>query len=293
MVDFKELTKVPLSNLDKVIYPKLGITKAKIIEHYVRAAPLILPFLEGRAAVMNRFPDGVGEEGFYEKDAPKGTPSWVKIYKRYSETARREINYVVCDDLDTLIWMANLAAVEINMPLSKVSSYEAPDFILFDIDPEPPFGFSEACQVALMLLDELESFGYRSYVKTSGKKGLHVVIPIVPSSNFEKTREFVHQMGRLLAKKSRMVVSEFSQSRDPSTVFVDFLQNGAGRTMVVPYSLRATPTATVSTPISWTDLRKGIRPEEFHILTVAGRLKELGPGGDPWSGLLEDRQELG
>jgi bifunctional non-homologous end joining protein LigD len=287
------LTKVDLTNLDKILYPAIGATKAKVIEHYVRAAPMMLQFLEGRATVMNRFPDGVERAGFYEKDAPRGTPAWVKTFTRYSEAAKREVNYVVCDDLDTLIWIANLATIEINMPLSRAAAYETPDLVLFDIDPEPPFGFAEGSQVALLLKDELDALGYRSYVKTSGKKGLHVVIPVLPERSFDQTREFAHQIGRYLAKKSRVVVSEFSQSRDPGTVFIDFLQNGAGRTMVAPYSLRATPTATVSTTLDWRELRKGIRPEEFNISSVAERLRDGDRGRDPWDGLFKDRQRLG
>jgi len=315
MSDQGGLTRASFSNLGKIMYPEIGATKVDVIGHYIRAAPRMLRFLEGRALVMNRFPDGVGKEGFYEKDAPKGAPDWVRIFTKYSETARRDVNYVVGGDLDTLLWMANLAALEINVPLSRVSSYDYPDLVLFDLDPEPPVGFAEAAAVSLMLKDELDGLGYKSFVKTSGKKGLHVVLPVVPEYNFSQTREFVHQIGKHLAGKSSMVVSEFAQSRDPGTVFIDYMQNAGGRTMVAPYSLRATPGATFSAPVSWEEVKKGIRPNDFNINTAEERLKVkgtsrgkgTGTGGgwgrgrkeekgfakDPWAAVFDSRQKLG
>lgn len=282
----KRLTKVDFTNLGKVLYPELRITKAQVIEYYIRVAPKILDLVTKRPMVLTRFPDGIDKEGFYEKDAPLGTPSWVETFKRYSETAQRDVSYIICDNLDTLVWLANLAALEIHMTLSEMDSWDNPDLVLFDIDPEPPVNFDYVVDVALLLKDKLDSLSLKSYVKTSGKKGLHAVIPIISGYEFQQTREFVHQIAKDLAKESQIVVSEFSRSKEPGTVFIDYRQNSHGRTMICPYSLRATPQATVSTPLKWKDIKKGLKPEDFNLFTV------VKIGNNPWEGLLEDRQKL-
>lgn len=148
---FKDLTKVEFTNLEKIMYPELRITKAQVIEYYVRMAPKMLELLVNRPLVMTRYPNGIDKEGFYEKDAPAGTPSWVETFRRFAETSQREISYVVCNSLDTLIWLANLAALEIHMILSRIDLFETPDLVLFDVDPKPPSGFDEAASVALYI----------------------------------------------------------------------------------------------------------------------------------------------
>jgi bifunctional non-homologous end joining protein LigD len=280
------LTKVSFTNLEKILYPVPDIKKSRVLEYYIKVAPRMLKYLKGRPIVMNRFPDGIDVEGFYEKDAPIGTPPWVETFVKYSETAEKEITYILCNDLDTLLWMANLAAIEINITLSEAATYEKPDLVLFDIDPEPPADFDDAVEVALLLKEKLDLLDFRSYVKTSGKKGLHIVIPISGNYAFKQTREFVHLFGKHLARESEIVVSEFSQGRDPGTVFIDYMQNVEGKTMIAPYSLRANEHAPVSTPLFWDEVRKGLRPQEFNIFTVLERKK------DPWEGLMENRQKL-
>jgi bifunctional non-homologous end joining protein LigD len=282
----KKLTKVEFTNLNKTIFPKLKITKSQIIEYYIKTAPKMLGFLANRPLVLTRFPDGIDQEGFYEKDAPQGTPSWVRTVKIHSETAKRDVNYVLCNDLDTLIWLANLATIEIHMPFSKADSREKPDMVFFDVDPEPPATFDDAVTVALLLKEKLDGIGLESYVKTSGKKGLHVIIPIVGEHVFRETRAFVHKIGQQLAKEQKLVVSEFTETKKPGKVFVDYLQNSHGRTMVAPYSLRAVPEATVSAPLEWGEVEKGIKPTELNIFSVVKREK------DPWKKIFENRQKL-
>jgi len=282
-----KLTRVEFTNLDKILYPGLKITKAQVIEYYIRLAPKILGFLADRPLVTTRFPDGVDKEGFYEKDAPVGTPAWVKVFKRYSESAKRDINYILCNNIDTLIWMANLAALEIHATLSKAGSFEIPDLALFDIDPEPPADYNDVIDVALLLEENLDSLGLVSYIKTSGKKGLHVVVPVVEGYSFPEIREFVHQIGKYLARESETVVSEVSESKKPGTIFIDYLQNSHGRTMICPYSLRATSQATVSMPLEWKDVKKGLKPDDFNLLSVVKIEK------DPWRDLMKNMQSLG
>ena len=282
----EKLTKVEFTNLDKVLYPEARVTKAQVIQHYIRMAPRMLAMLKNRPMVLTRFPNGVDKQGFYEKDMPLGTPHWVKTFRKYSETAKREINYVVCNELDTLVWLANLAALELHMTLSKVDEFEKPDLLVFDVDPEPPANIDDVVDVALMLKRKLDGLGLKSYVKTSGKKGLHILVPIVREYTFNQTREYVHQIGRFLTRESAIVVSEFSKPKKPGTVYIDYLQNSHGRTMVCPYSLRATIQATVSMPLDWSEIKKGLKPEKFTLFTVAKSK------GNPWKGMLEDRQRL-
>ena len=280
------LTKVQFSNLDKILYPDEAIKKSQMIGYYIKIAPLMLDYLKDRPLVTTRFPNGINQNGFYGKDAPKGTPSWVGTYKKYSKTAKRYLNYVVCNNLDTLLWLANLAALEIHIPLSKLDAYEKPDLILFDIDPEPPANINDTVEVALLLKEALDSLSLKSYPKTSGKKGLHIIVPIKPEYSYGQTREFVHKIGKQLAKEKQIVVSEFSQSQEPGKVHIDYRQNSAGRTMICPYSLRAEKHAQVSTPLSWEQIQKGLKPKEFNIFSMAEKKDNA------WEGFWESKHKL-
>ncbi len=287
----KELTKVKLKNLDKVFYPDAKVTKAHIIEYYIKMAPKILPVIKDRPLVLTRYPDGIkdakmGKTSFFEKNAPEGTPEWVKTYAIYSPTSRRDVHYIVCNDLDTLIWLANLAALEIHMPFATTADVDKPDMLFFDVDPEPPATLSDAAEVAVQLKDLLCELGFTPFVKTSGKKGLHVVMPIVPDYNFEQARAFVHRIGMELAKHNDLVASEFKDTKKPGKVFADYLQNSPMRTMVIPYSLRPTPEATVSTPLEWSEVKKGINPTDYTIFSVVKRT------GNPWKNIFDHRCKL-
>jgi bifunctional non-homologous end joining protein LigD len=283
----ENLTKVKFSNLDKTLYPQAGVKKSQVIEYYIRLAPKILPLIADRPLVLTRYPDGIEAPlRFFEKNAPEGTPNWVKTIPIYSETRKREVDYIICNDLDTLLWLANLAALEIHMPLSKTANLGRPDFLFFDVDPEPPASLSDAVDVALLLKDKLCSLGLEPFIKTSGKKGFHVIVPIDSEYTFEQTRVFVHDIGIELAKENSLVVSEFKDTKKPGKVFVDYLQNSQGRTMVIPYSLRPTPQATVSTPLDWREVKRGINPEDFTIKTVPERKS------DPWANIFRKKARL-
>jgi bifunctional non-homologous end joining protein LigD len=280
-----DLTKVQFSNLDKILYPELRLTKSDVIQYYIRVAPLMLPFLRDRALVRTRYPDGVKGEGFYEKDMPKGAPEWVQAFSKYSLSVDKVTSYVVCNDLDTLVWLANLAALELHIPLSKVISVEEPDLLLFDIDPVPPAGLNEAIKAAVILNEHLEALGFKSYVKTSGKKGLHVVIPIMAGYSFKQTSSFVHAIAIMLASRHDFIVSERSQTHDPGTVLIDYPQNSERGTMISPYSLRALREATVSSPLEWRELTS-LRPFDYNYFNVIERKK------DPWTNLFQESYKL-
>ena len=282
----EKLTKVEFTNLDKILYPSLNITKGQIIKYYIQMAPKMLDILANRPIVLTRFPNGVDQEGFYEKDAPKGTPSWVKTIRKYSETAKRELNYILCDDLDTLIWLANLAALEIHMTLSQADSFEDPDLVVFDLDPKPPAGYQEVAEVASLIKEKLDSLGLKSFVKTSGKKGIHVLFPIIKSYSFKRTREFVQGIGESLKKQTDTIVTERSKKETEGKVYIDYVQNSHGRTMICPYSLRATSHATVSMPLKWDEVKKALNPEEFNLFSTAKIME------NPWKGIMEHKQKL-
>ncbi|MGD0802938.1 MAG: non-homologous end-joining DNA ligase [Candidatus Bathyarchaeia archaeon] len=266
----EKLTRVQFTNLEKVLYPVVGVRKLDVVKYYIKVAPMMLPFLEERALVVTRYPDGVETQGFYGKDAPQGTPDWVKLHHSYSEAAGRELDYIVCDDLDTLIWLANLAALELHIPLARIDKLDHPDIILFDLDPQPPAGMAEAGRVARLIREKLKEKGLKAWVKTSGKRGLHIIAPTDRKETFDETRAYAHKLGIELAKETGIVSSEKAQKR-PGTVYLDYPQNGHGRTMACPYSLRATPTATVSTPLTWDEL-KGLDPSKLRIDNVLDRV---------------------
>lgn len=283
----EKLTNVEFTNLDKIMYPELNIAKRQVIEYYIRVAPRMLRLLVDRPLVLTRYPNGVSERGFYEKDAPSGTPIWVKTFRDYSRSARRELNYIVCDNLDTLVWLANMAALEIHMTLSRIEAFDIPSFVVFDLDPKYPADYDDVVEVAHLLKEELVALGLESYVKTSGKNGLHILIPTEEGPSFEQARKFVQETGNSLKKETDKVVTDRSKKDTPGRVYIDYVQNSHGRTMVCPYSLRATPKATVSTPLPWNEIEKGLDPESFNLFTV-NKMAD-----NPWEGLFRVRQKVG
>ncbi len=222
-------------------------------------------------------------EGFYGKDAPQGTPDWVKLHHTYSEAAGRELDYIVCDNLDTLVWLANLAALELHIPLARIDKPDNPDIVLFDLDPQPPAGMAEAGRVARLIREKLKARGLTAWVKTSGKRGLHIVAPTNRKETFDETRAYAHKVGIELAKETGIVSSEKAQKRS-GTVYIDYPQNGHGRTMACPYSLRATPTATVSSPITWEEL-DGLDPNKYMIGNVPDK-------ADAWKSFWKSQKSV-
>jgi bifunctional non-homologous end joining protein LigD len=281
----ENLTKVKFTNVDKILYPELAISKLKIIKYYISVAYKILPFLKNRALVRTRYPDGIHRANFYERDTPYGKPDWVETYKKFSKTSKKEINYILCNDLDTLLYLINLASIELHIPLSKIPETDKPDLVLFDLDPEPPAGIKDAIKVAFILKEKLEIIGNFPYVKTSGKKGLHILIPIIPEYTFDETRKFVHDIGVEIAKKSQLIVSERTNRKKPGTVMIDYPQNSERASMIAPYSLRAVREATLSTPLEWNEL-ENIHQFDYNLYSIENRKI------DSWKDLFKNKQSL-
>ena len=281
----EKLSRVRLTNLNKVLYPELTLTKADILQYYIQVAPRILPFLNDRALVRTRYPDGIYGENFYEKDAPNGKPDWVMTFAKYSRSVDKNTDYVVCNDLDTLLWLANLAALELHIPLCKITSVGEPDLAFFDIDPEPPAGLVESIQTAFILKEHLENLGLKTYVKSSGKKGIHIVVPLKTGYSFKDTSDFVHRVAVTVSKTNESIVSERTQTNDPGTVLIDYPQNSERGTMIAPYCLRPVREATVSTPLEWNQLLS-LRKFDYNIYNVPEIRNE------PWRGLWDELFDL-
>lgn len=282
----EKLTKVNFTNLDKILYPELELSKSDVIQYYIKQAPNMLPFLEDRALVRNRYPDGIHGESFYERDAPLGRPDWLETFEKYSKTSDRETEYILCNDLDSLLYLANLGSIELHIPLSRVPETGKPDIILFDLDPEPPAGLMEAVEAAFMVKDKLDDLDYTSYLKVSGKKGIHVVMHVEAEYVFEKVQDFVHSLGKEIASDSDKVVSERSETNVPGTVLIDYPQNSERAAMIAPYSLRAEKEATISAPVPWSELAN-IRPYDYNIYSMDYHEQ------DPWEGFWEEPNRLG
>ncbi|MFD0683118.1 non-homologous end-joining DNA ligase [Actinomadura fibrosa] len=252
-VDGQHLT---LSNLDKSLYPEF--TKGEVIDYYARVAPVMLPHVADRPATRIRFPDGVDGGKFYEKNAPSHTPDWVRtvtVPTPGSSKGRDTLDFVVVDDLPTLVWCANLAALELHVPQWKVGprgKVHEPDLVVFDLDPGAPATVVEACEVAHLLRALLAEDGLESYPKTSGKKGLHLYVPIKESS---RTSEYAKGIAQRLAKEHPdLVVAKMEKKLRTGKVFVDWSQNNPAKTTVAAYSLRAADSPSVSTPVTWDEL---------------------------------------
>ncbi|WP_067504229.1 non-homologous end-joining DNA ligase [Actinoplanes sp. TFC3] len=283
---------VELSNLDKVMYPEAGFTKGEVIDYYTRVAPVLLPHLQGRALTRIRYPNGVAGAHFFEKNAPGGTPSWVRLEKLPvpgSTKSRETIDFVVVDELATLVWVANLASLELHTPQWRVG--KAPDLLVVDLDPGAPAGLRECCAVAMLMRDQLAEDGLRAYPKTSGKKGMQLCVPISGKQDADVVSGYAKRVAeQLSAQVPGSITAKMAKAIRPGKIFIDWSQNAAAKTTVAPYSLRAQESPTASTPMTWDEVEAmalgEIQARQFSAGEVLDRLDEYGD-------LLADLLELG
>ncbi len=275
--------QVALTNLEKVLYPD-GFTKGQVLDYYTRIAPVLLPHLAGRALTRKRYPDGVDGPVFFEKNAPRGTPDWVTIVtlpSPGSSKGRETIDYVVVDELAALVWTANLASLELHTHMGRVADGRSltPDMVVFDLDPGPPATIVECCAVAQLLRPLLEADGLGPVAKTSGSKGLQLYARADRFGSAEETSAYAKGLAQRLEKDHPdLVVHRMTKSLRDGKVLVDWSQNSAAKTTVSVYSLRARPTPTVSTPVTWAEVEACRRPEDlvFRSDDVLARVEELG-----------------
>jgi len=267
-----------LSNLDKVLYPAAGFTKAQIIDYYARVAPAMLPHVSQRCITLRRWPNGVDGASFFEKRCPSHRPNWLKIGRGPGDKGTG-IDYCRLDEQASLVWTANLAALELHSPMARCDDIENPTMVVFDLDPGEPAGMTECCQVALRLRKVLSAIGLQAWAKTSGSKGLQVYVPLNSAHSHSDASTFALAVGQLLAKeRPTEVLVEMDKKRRNGKIFIDWSQNTRHKTTIAPYSLRAKATPTVSTPITWEEAAAGAdgEPVSFVADEVLDRVGLLG-----------------
>jgi bifunctional non-homologous end joining protein LigD len=282
-VDGRELT---VTNLDKVLYPASGFTKGQVVDYYVRIGDVILPHLADRPVTMKRFPNGVEDESFFEKHSPKDAPEWIHHIEVHSERDAT-ISYSVINDLPSLVWAANLAALELHVPLWHAGRRRnlpgSPDHMVFDLDPGEGTTIVECSQVAALIAKQLDGPGLESYAKTSGSKGLQLYVPLRPRATWEKVRDDAHELACTLERSHPdLVVSTMRKSLRMGKVLIDWSQNHPAKTTVAAYSLRGRPEPTVSTPVTWDEVHHCARHGDPTTLrfTADDVLKRVAEHGD-------------
>ena len=282
--------RLRLSNLDKVLYPAAGWTKAQVIDFYARVGPTMLPHLDGRPVTMVRWPDGVDGKSFFEKRCPPHAPEWVE-----TTDVAWGLNACVVAELPTLVWMANLAALELHTPQARARTWGRPDSVVFDLDPGPRTTILDCCRVGLELRDVLDQLGLVSVVKTSGSKGLHLAVPLHTDATDDATKGFALAAGQLLAKRDpKRVTVVMKKEERTGHVFIDWSQNDENKTTIAAYSLRAKERPTVSTPVSWDEVSDALDGGDPSVLAfeAADVLERLAEVGDLYAENLELEQEL-
>jgi len=276
-----------VSNLEKVLWPTEGYTKADLISYLLEAAPFILPHLAHRPLVLTRYPDGIDGKSFYQKNMPEKHPAWLATFAHKGGDGRTLL-YCVCRDRPTLAWLGNLAAIELHPWLSRVAAPDRPDFAVFDLDPSPPSTFADVRRVALVLRELLQELGLRGYPKTTGATGLHVYVPIKAQYTYRQVREFV----RTCSETVRRVLPEACTLERAVArrrgVYLDYLQNVQGKTLACVYGPRPRPGAPVSLPVTWDEL-PSLDPTGFNLNTALDRVARV---GELFAAVLADRQEL-
>jgi bifunctional non-homologous end joining protein LigD len=294
-VDGRQLT---LSNLDKVLYPEAGFTKGEVIDYYTRIATVLLPHVQDRPLTFKRYPEGVEGGFFFAKNAPSHTPQWVRTVTLPSpgSTKNRDtINYPVASDLPTLVWAANLAALELHVPMWRVTRTgkpKHPDLMVFDLDPGPPATIVECCEVAGHVRSLLAADGLTAYAKTSGSKGLQLYVPLDEKAAWEDVHSYARKLAQQLEKEHpKLVVWNMKKELRNGKVLVDWSQNNAAKTTVAVYSLRARALPTASTPVTWDEVEACTRPDDLRF-TSKQVLERVEDHGDLFAPTLERNQSL-
>jgi bifunctional non-homologous end joining protein LigD len=283
--------QLELSNLDKVLYPAAAFTKGEVIDYYTRAAPVLLPHIQNRPLTRIRYPNGVGGNSFFEKNAPLGVPDWVRVETLPAPGSTRDretLDYIVADDLPTLVYLANLAALELHVPQWTVGS-TGPDRLVVDLDPGAPAGLAECAEVALLLRERLAADGLTALPKTSGRKGMQLMCGLAGRQPAGEVAGYARRVASELARQHpKTITAQMAKNLRPGKVFIDWSQNNAAKTTVAPYSLRAEPTPTVSAPLTWPEVEAGaVRP--FRAGEVLTRIEEY---GDLFADLLTESPEV-
>ncbi|MTI60204.1 MAG: DNA polymerase domain-containing protein [Firmicutes bacterium] len=282
--------KVELSNLDKVLWPKQGYTKGDLINYYIDIYPLIQDFLAQRPLSLKSYPDGINGKSFFQKNAPDYAPHWLSTYGIYSRHRKEAINWITVNKLADLVWVANRASIELHSWFSTINKSDEPSFAVFDLDPGDRSRFKDVIDTALVIKKIIDEMKLIAFLKTSGKSGLHIYIPIKTGYNFTASKIFLKSIAEMVIRvKPGLATIEWRKKKRDGKVYIDYRQNGRGKTLPVPYSIRPTANATISTPLNWDELTPELSPEQFTLANIANRLKKK---GDLWSDILQIKQSL-
>ena len=279
-----DLVTLHLTNQNKIYFPEDKITKGEIVNYYNEIDPIILPYLKNRPQSLNRFPNGINEPSFYQKDIDLDkSPEWLKTEKIYSESNKAYIDYLICNDKATLLYMANLGCIEINPWSSRIGSLNNPDWVVIDLDPED-IPFEKVVEAALEVRNIMDELQTECYCKTSGATGLHVYVPLNAKYNYDLVKTFAELIAQtVFARLPETTSIVRSPKKRQKKVYIDFLQNRKGQTLAAPYSVRPRPGATVSTPLDWSEVNKKLNPSNYTIKTI---LKRLDKHGDLWKPVI-------
>jgi bifunctional non-homologous end joining protein LigD len=284
--------RVRLTNPDRVLFPDDGITKSELFGYYDAVAPVLVPHLRDRPFTMKRYREGAAGEGFFQKQAPKGMPAWIRTrqFRTFPrDGSSRLVDFPLVNSREAVLWMVQMHCIDMNAWYSRVDRPDRPDFVVFDLDP-PDAGFPLAVRVAHLVREALEELELRSYVKTSGADGIHVLVPISRRSTFEETYEFAERVSRALEAEHPGLATTEWLKRKRSGVLVDHRQNGWGKTIASVYSVRPRPGAPVSTPLRWGELTEDVTPRRFGMREVLARVERE---GDLYEPVLRGGQALG
>ncbi len=268
-----------LTRPQKLLFPEAGLTKLDLVRYYLAVSLVLLPHLRDRPLTLKQFPDGVGGRSFFRQHVPAYRPRWVATYRARAESTGRDVEHVLVNDAATLAWLANQAAIELHPWLSRALHPDRPDLMVFDLDPGADVGMEEVRRAALTLREVLGEDGLEAVPKLSGKRGIHLLVPLVPEATFARVRLYAEQAARRAeARWPEGITADYARREERrACVLVDYAQNAFGRTTVAPYSVRATPQATVSTPLTWEELDAGAPdPRAFTTSTVPERLRQHG-----------------
>jgi len=286
--------EVRLSSGDRVLFPDDGITKGDLFEYYGEVADAIVPHLKNRPFTLKRQPHGINEQAYFQKQAPKGIPDWIptrQFTTHPREGGSRLVDFALVNSRDALLWMVQMNCIDMNAWYSRIDKPERPDYVVFDLDP-PDDGFANAIKVAHLVREALDDLDLRSYVKTSGASGIHVLVPIVRRSTFSETYEFAEHVSRGVEERNPgLATTEWLKKKRPEgAVLVDHRQNGHGKTIASAYSVRPRPGAPVSTPLRWEELTPKVRPRDFGMREALARIEQH---GDLYEPVLQGGQSLG
>jgi bifunctional non-homologous end joining protein LigD len=284
--------KPEFTNLDKVYWPEEGYTKGDVINYYNAVYRYIIRYMKDRPESLLRTPNGITDRGFFQKDAGLAAPGWVKYVPLYSESAGKDVHYIICNDKPTLLYLANLGCIEMNPWNSRLGSLEKPDYFVMDLDPSENNTFDQVIETANVIKQVLDKAGAPSYPKTSGSTGIHIYVPLGAKYSYEQAKDFAH----IIAQLAHAQLPGFTSlernlaKRGKDRIYIDFLQNNIGQTLSCAYSLRPKPHATVSTPLEWKEVKPGLHPTNFTFKNIFSRIEKK---GDLFGGVLLKGIDMG